>query len=914
MNRIIPQIEFIDEFGSFRLKNPTNIHELYFPLCNKSGLMSSVTPTLHGDIKIDQHHFALAPVSVVDLHNTRSARNFWVYFHGKGAFSATGNSARQNSLRFTGEDKSERTIEAGPLWHKLIYHEPLCSLTFEITSFVPSNDDLAELMCISIINNGEDEVTFTPTSAIPLYARSADNLRDHRHVTSLVNRLTYLEHGIAVKPEIVFDERGHKYNNIIYYTIGAEESGTPPIGSIGSLQDFIGSAGTLDWPEAVVANLSPDLFKDKNIDGLEYVGAIRFNDCTLKPGQKKNYILITGICDQFGTIDDIREKYCSLDKFNNALAENRKYWEDLSDKTAFSSGIDNFTEWMRWVSLQPVFRKIYGCSFLPYHDYGRGGRGWRDLWQDCLSLILLEPKDVRQILVDNFGGVRVDGTNATIIGTKPGEFIADRNNIARVWMDHGTWPYLTTRLYIDQSGDFEILNEKQTYFRDALILRASSRDESWDESYGLKQRCNDGSVYTGTLLEHMLVQHLASFFNVGEHNIILLEGADWNDTLDMARQRGESTAFTALYGSNLMGLAELITEAKNRLGMEYVEVFEELAMLLDTLNSCPDYDSIDYKKALLKEYLKTVSKGLSGRTVKVSVQDLAKDLRTKGEWIFDHLRKYEFITTKDKDGFFNGYYNNDGQRVDGDFPEGVRMNLTAQVFTTMFGLADKNQVEASYLSCRKYLKDPVTGGYRLNTPLGPNKLNFGRGFAFAYGEKENGATFCHMAVMYMNALYRRGFVKEAFDIFNSLFELSNNYTVSGIYPGIPEYFNSAGKGMYHYLTGSASWLLMTVLTQMYGIRGEFGNLVIEPKLLVGQFDSRGYASCKANFRGRRITVNYVNSKGLDYGVYKISGIKICGVNFDKCIISSSSVRIPGQDIDAFKEHEINIDIVLDNDN
>ncbi len=57
------------------------------------------------------------------------------------------------------------------------------------------------------------------------------------------------------------------------------------------------------------------------------------------------------------------------------------------------------------------------------------------------------------MLLNNFAGIRVDGSNATIIGSKPGEFIADRNKIPRVWMDHGVWPFLTTQLYIDQTGD-----------------------------------------------------------------------------------------------------------------------------------------------------------------------------------------------------------------------------------------------------------------------------------------------------------------------------------------------------------------------------------------------------------------------------------------------------------------------------
>ncbi len=57
-------------------------------------MMSVVTPTLHGDTKTGQNAFLTLPVSVEDLHNTRSARNFWAYVAGFGPWSATGNSSR----------------------------------------------------------------------------------------------------------------------------------------------------------------------------------------------------------------------------------------------------------------------------------------------------------------------------------------------------------------------------------------------------------------------------------------------------------------------------------------------------------------------------------------------------------------------------------------------------------------------------------------------------------------------------------------------------------------------------------------------------------------------------------------------------------------------------------------------------
>ena len=191
----------------------------------------------------------------------------------------------------------------------------------------------------------------------------------------------------------------------------------------------------------------------------------------------------------------------------------------------------------------------------------------------------MEPKQVRQMLIDNFGGVRFDGTNATIIGSKQGEFIADRNNIVRVWMDHGAWPYLTTSLYMQQTGDIEFLNEENTYFKDAQIGRGEHRDNLWSDGEGNMQLSEDDTPYRGTVLEHLLIQHLTSFYDVGEHNHIRLRGADWNDGLDMAEKRGESVAFTALYGGNLRDLAKDIMTLSKKTGKDTISLAKEIVSL-----------------------------------------------------------------------------------------------------------------------------------------------------------------------------------------------------------------------------------------------------------------------------------------------------------------------------------------------
>ena len=187
------------------------------------------------------------------------------------------------------------------------------------------------------------------------------------------------------------------------------------------------------------------------------MGALRFRRMTLNAHESFSFVIAMGIAKNRRDIDVIVNRFSDTQKVAESFFLTKSYWKEKSEAISVKTKDFDFDNWLRWVSIQPVLRKIYGCSFLPDFDYGKGGRGWRDLWQDCLGLILSGSKDVRRLLIANFGGVRPDGTNATIIGKNPGEFIADRNNLSRVWMDHAIWPLITLNLYIHETGDYSIL-------------------------------------------------------------------------------------------------------------------------------------------------------------------------------------------------------------------------------------------------------------------------------------------------------------------------------------------------------------------------------------------------------------------------------------------------------------------------
>ncbi len=901
---------FIGDDGAFRLDAPQRTNYLYFPLVNEAGMMSAITPTLHGDIKSDQNHFLTLPVSVEDLHNTRSPRDFWVQIAGVGPWSLAGNSAQQIAERWT-EDGDEVTVEAGFLWHKVIRRHGRCGLRAEVLNFVPAGEDRVELMQVTLTNTGDRPLVLTPTAAIPLFGRSADNLRDHRHVTSLLHRVRCHTHGIVLRPTMSFDERGHQPNTTTYAVLGVTAEGVPPVGFWPVVEDFIGEGGTLDWPQAIVQDLPPACQAGAEVAGYEALGGLRFPTVELAPGGSQSYVLILAILDDETQVEGLLSRYGGAEPCAHWLARTRDFWQGKLAALRVRSADPRFDAWLRWVAVQPTLRRLFGNSFLPYHDYGRGGRGWRDLWQDILAILLLEGDDVGETLLGHFAGVRLDGSNATIIGSRPGEFKADRNNIPRVWMDHGAWPLLTVKLYIDQSGDLGFLLREQVYFKDQNTHRCRRIDESWTPEQGTVQQTRDRAPYRGTVLEHLLIQHLTAFYHVGEHNLILLEGADWNDGLDMARNRGESVAFSAMYAWNLWQLADLVEALAARHGVTEVALAEELLPLLTT----DALDDVGRKRERLQAYFAAVAAAVSGRKARLAPGQLAATLRGMADWLAAHIRRQEWLPDDEGRGWFNGYYDDHGRRVEGMGDGGVRMTLTGQVFTLMGGVADEAQVDAALAAADRYLYAPAVGGYRLNTDFKEVKLDLGRAFGFAFGHKENGAMFSHMTVMFANALYRRGRTAAAWRTLEGIYRQSEDFPVSRMYPGIPEYFSPRGRGMYPWLTGSASWYILTLVQWAYGVRGELGDLLLAPQLQPEQFNADGLAEIETLFAGRRLRVRYRNPGRLPAGQARPAALTINGTptNAERTSDGLRLSRALIQGLPADRLHTIEVTLQLLNE-
>ena len=357
--------DFTDRNGTFLATDTGDTSYLYLPVASPSGVLSCITPTGRGDSRLSQNQYLLPPVVVEDLQQSMVGRNFWFDIENVGLRSAFGFSLAQLAR------KQSPVIEGGMLWQKTSL-EIADGVTCETLDFAPVGTAKTEIMQVTVTNNSGSDIKFTPSAAVPIFARGADHIRDHRHVTSLLNVIRVKDIGVEVEPTMAFDERGHHRNSDVYAVYGRDGAGNAPEDIFPTVVSYAGEGGNLLDPygaSAGAAGMAPGSV----VNGEEAFAGLKFESCTLKPGESAVYNTVMS----FGA-----EGYEYLNSANVATAFDalKEYWKDQKIIHT-ATGDDKFDGWMEWVSVQPQLRKLYGCSFLPYHDYGRGGRGWRDLWR-----------------------------------------------------------------------------------------------------------------------------------------------------------------------------------------------------------------------------------------------------------------------------------------------------------------------------------------------------------------------------------------------------------------------------------------------------------------------------------------------------------------------------------------------------
>lgn len=103
--------------------------------------------------------------------------------------------------------------------------------------------------------------------------------------------------------------------------------------------------------------------------------------------------------------------------------------------------------------------------------------------------------------------------------------------------------------------------------------------------------------------------------------------------------------------------------------------------------------------------------------------------------------------------------------------------------------------------------------------------------------------------------------------------------------------------------------MLTLITEVFGVRGEAGDLLLSPKLLSEQFDEAGCASVSLPFAGKDLTVTYRSREKKDFGSYRI-GSAVCDKE-NLSVNDDASLLLPRKSIEELSDghHEIIVELV-----
>ena len=805
-----------------------------------------------------------------------------------------------NNYDLTNKETLNPKYEMGLGYVKFSGSSKKMNLNVSATIFVPL-EEMSELWLVDITNdsNKDKEIDFIPT--IPIYAGSRAYVEYHRDVVRLYNK-SKIDKDIEIIPGLEWVEGLTDPSNICYFMSAETQKGKKGTRFYSDRETFLGPNGMWLKPEAVLNDTAPE----KQCYGKEAVGAIEFKKVNIPAGKTVSFVIINGIAFNGSAEAKKMIKKYSYKNAVKAFDSLNKYWEERTNRVRITTANNDFDNlWNTWWCYQLSMRYWFGNTAHPQTDYGSDFAGWRDFWQDMMAATVIDPKGLEERTMKTLEGIRLDGTNATRFFARTKEFGSDEVN--GLWCDHPYWTAQTVMILINFLGDPNFLFRGGIgYFKDCYQNRGETKNSDWKKGYIENQKTSEKKKYSGTVIEHLLVQIMTMFYDVGKNNLLKQKRADWNDAVDQVR--GENVTFSFALAQNCNEVADLLEKIANMLNIKEFEIFEELSILIENWNNQIKDIPSDIRIKTLTKYLNKVNNTISGRKVKIKVKTILRDLRTKAQLSIDNANKKAW-----NGNYYSGYIFADGNPVDTVFKKNAltkkkatsddfMMMLMPQTWSLVSGGSDKINVSEKVIdSVLKYLFDKKVGALKLNYPAYTKfDKTIGRITGFAPGTKENNAIFSHANLFFVWALIKRGMPDEAYKVFSGINPLSHEHSVIRTGPWIPEYYvssdnpNIAGRGEYPVLTGSCAWTRYVFQNFFFGVKGVLEGLLIDPKLPA----TKDFKECylKINFRKAVYNIKFMNTS-----LKKNSSVKM---------ILADGKKIEGNIIAPFKSGSHNIEVTL----
>ncbi len=331
-----------------------------------------------------------------------------------------------------------------------------------------------------------------------------------------------------------------------------------------------------------------------------------------------------------------------------------------------------------------------------------------------------------------------------------------------------------------------------------------------------------GSEKKSSMLEHLLAAQDYAWKHRGVNGLMQTGHADWNDSLNPEDKKCESVFTSLLYCASTIALIELL-------------------------------DKLGEKKQSqkLSRRLKTISAAIEG-----SAWD--------GNWYKRMLRK---------DGSALGSASSPQDEAS--------IFLEPQAWAVISGIRQSERGKALLDIVEKKLGTEY-GHKVMDIPFSRFEPELGSVGIYPPGIKENGSVFNHASswMIYAEALLGRG--GKAFEYFMRMSQTTKNEIADTheVEPYVACQFISqkpyhiVGRGRNPWLTGTASWMAVSAMQGILGIRPSYDGLLISPSI------PGSWTSFKVirRFRGTEYKIQFLNPDGFESGIksIKVAGREIPG--------------------------------------
>ena len=453
-------------------------------------------------------------------------------------------------------------------------------------------------------------------------------------------------------------------------------------------------------------SLNMNLYKNiKNNSGYAYVtSSEKINkeneiEINLKKDEEKEVIFIIGCEENEEECLDKATKY--ITNYKEELENTKKYWKEETSKVYSNTPTKSF-DFMQnnWLVYQTLVSRINARSGF---YQASGGYGFRDQLQDSLGMKYVDINYLKnQILMC--------AKHQFTQGDVEHWWHEDSNlGIRTRFSDDLLWlPYAVIE-YVDFTGDYSILNEKEKY------IKAEELKENEEDRVGIYNEYEEN----GTIFEHCIKAiERASVF--GKNGLPLMKSGDWNDGMNKVGAKGiGESVWLGFFLYDILNRFMPLVEYESKFA-KHQNISKDVAIAINDNNEKKDANAEFIQNINILNY-DEIKENFT-----TNIQNLKKALNENawdGRW-------------------FKRAFDDDGREVGTIKEEECKIDSIAQSWSVISDCGDNDKKFISIESAENYLIDNENNLIRLLTPA-LEKRNLGYITSYAKGLRENGGQYTH---------------------------------------------------------------------------------------------------------------------------------------------------------------------------